>query len=100
MAEVIGVVEGALTFATVAAQVTKSIITIKDCWDQFRDAPTDLRLLMRELDMFGLILADIQEDLLEEEFASALTGNKLATQSLIFSKRAAASCRELARDIR
>lgn len=53
MAEVTGVVPSAITFATVVAQVTESIITIKDCWCQFRDAPTDLKYLMRELELFG-----------------------------------------------
>ncbi|KAJ6070271.1 hypothetical protein N7467_011590 [Penicillium canescens] len=99
MAEVIGVVSGAITFATVVAQVTESIITIKDCWCQFRDAPTDLKYLMRDLELFGLILAEIQEDLSQDAFAFALKGNRHAVQSLEFGREAAANLQELSNEL-
>jgi len=82
MAEVIGVVSTAITFATVVAQVTKSIITIRDCWSHFRDTPSNLKCLMRDLELFGLILAEIEEGLSQEAFACALKGSKHAMQSL------------------
>lgn len=79
MAQVIGVVSSAITFATVIAQVIESIITIKDCWSQFRDALDDLQYLMRDLELFGLILAEIEEDLSQKDLAFALKGSKHAT---------------------
>ncbi|KAJ6034777.1 uncharacterized protein N7446_009532 [Penicillium canescens] len=99
MAEVIGVVSGAITFATVVAQVTESIITTKDCWCQFRDAPTDLKYLMRDLELFGLILAEIQEDQSQDAFAFALKGNRHAVQSLEFGSEAAANLQELSNEL-
>ncbi|KAJ5525723.1 hypothetical protein N7494_012373 [Penicillium frequentans] len=95
MAEVIGVVSSAITFATVVAQVTNSIIRIKECWSQFRDAPDDLKYLMRELEHFGLIFANIEEDLSQEDLASALKNSKHVMQSLQFSREAATSLQEL-----
>lgn len=48
-----------ITFATVVVQTTESIITIKDCWNQFRDVPGDLKYRLRDLELFGLVLAEI-----------------------------------------
>lgn len=89
MAEVIGVVSGALTFTTVVAQVTKSIFEIKGCWEQVRDAPEDLQRLVREVEIFGLILADIEEELSNGSVANVLKNSNHATQSFEFCKEAA-----------
>lgn len=86
MAEVIGIVSGAITFATVVAQVTKSIIAINDYCSQIKDAPHDLQIL-KGLDVFGEIHADIEEDLAEDKMASAIVNNKHATKSLKLCKQ-------------
>lgn len=99
MAEVIGVLSSVITFTTVIAQVTNSIILIKDCWSQFRDAPDDLQYLMRDLEMFGLILAEIEEDLSKKDLAFALKDSKHAMQSLQFSREAGANLQALSEDI-
>jgi hypothetical protein len=89
MAEVIGVVSGAFTFATVVAQVTKSIIQIKDCWGQIRDAPEDLERLVREIEIFGLILMDIEEDLSKDAVAGVIKNNNHALKSFELCREAA-----------
>ncbi|KAJ5993939.1 hypothetical protein N7451_009663 [Penicillium sp. IBT 35674x] len=99
MAEVVGVVSSAITFATVIAQVTESIMTIKDCWSQFRDAPDDLNYPMRDLELFGLILAEIEEDLSEKDIAFALKNSKHALQSLQLSREAATGLTVLSNEI-
>lgn len=99
MAEVIGAVSSAITFATVVVQVTESIITIKDCWRQFHDAPDDFKYLMRDLELFRIILADIEEDLSQKDLAFALQDSKHAMQSLQFSREAATSLQALSDDI-
>ncbi|CAI7656718.1 unnamed protein product [Penicillium pancosmium] len=99
MAEIIGVVSSAITFATVIAQVTESIITIKDCWSQFRDAPDDLQYLLRDLELFGLILAEIDEDLSQRDLSFALEGSKHTMQSLEFCREAAMTLQALSDEI-
>ncbi|KAJ5808609.1 hypothetical protein N7474_009878 [Penicillium riverlandense] len=99
MAEVVGVVSSAITFATVVSQVTESIITIRDYWSQFRDAPNDLKCLMRDLELFGLILAEIEEDLSQDAFAFALKGSKHALQSLEFCREAATNLQTISDDL-
>jgi hypothetical protein len=103
MAEVIGIVSSAITFATVVAQVTESIIAINDYCSQIKVAPHDLQILLNELELFGFILADIEEDLARDEGASALVNSKHATKSLLLCKQAAedleAIAKGLSRDI-
>ncbi|CAP97525.1 Pc22g02370 [Penicillium rubens Wisconsin 54-1255] len=99
MAEVVGVVSSVITFATVVVQVTESIITIKDCWSQFGDASSDLKYLLKDFELFGLVPAEIEEDVLQEAFAFALTGNKHAMQSLEFSREAATSLQALTNEL-
>jgi hypothetical protein len=63
MAEVIGVVSGAITFATVLVQIGKTIITLKECYNDLRDAPDDLRKLVQQIEIFSKILVHVEEDL-------------------------------------
>ena len=83
MAEAIGIASGAITFATVVVQVGQSILTLKNCWDEMRDAPHDIRKLVEEIELLGLILADIEDDLSQDSIYSALEDNKHALKSFL-----------------
>ncbi|CAI7653058.1 unnamed protein product [Penicillium viridicatum] len=102
MAEAIGIASGAITFATVVVQVGQSIVTLKNCWDEMRDAPEDIRKLVGEIELLGLILADIEDDLSQDSIYSALEDNKHALKSFKLCKDAAddldAICMDLSRD--
>lgn len=99
MAEVVGVIASALTFATVVAQVTESIIKIKHCWSQFREVPSDLRNLMRDLELFGVILAEIEEDLSQGPVAFALKTSNHAMRSLEYCKEASTDLQALSNEL-
>jgi hypothetical protein len=103
MAEIIGVVSGAMTFATVVIQIGKSITTIKDFWEELQDAPDDLQKLVEEVKVFSFILADIEEDLSQPSISFALKSSKHALHSFELCKRAAEDldfvCRELNQDV-
>jgi hypothetical protein len=50
MAEVIGIVSGAITFATVVAQVTESTITINDyCRTEYRRSQPAMKRIMHAI---------------------------------------------------
>ncbi|OJJ55021.1 hypothetical protein ASPSYDRAFT_439518 [Aspergillus sydowii CBS 593.65] len=104
MAEVIGVVSGAVTFAAVVVQVGNSITTLRDCWDQINDAPEDLRKLLQELELFSLILTDIEEDLSQSPILTNLNNSKYMLQCLTLCKEAAqdleALCNDIVRDMK
>jgi hypothetical protein len=88
MAEVIGIVSGAITFATVIVQIGNTITKLKECYDDLRNAPDDLRKLVQEIELFGFILADIGEDLSQSPNL-ALGNSKHALKSFTLCKEAA-----------
>lgn len=103
MAELVGVVSSAITFAALAVQVGKSVQTLKDFRDSMRDAPDDLNCLVREVEVFGSIMADIDADLSQNPVALAMTSSQHTSQSLLLCKEAVYSldalCRELLQDL-
>lgn len=103
MAEVIGVVSGAITFATVLVQIGKTIITLKECYHDLRDAPDDLRKLVQQIEIFGKILANVEEDLSRNP-NPGLENSEAALQSLAYCKEAANEldvvCNDIVRDIK
>lgn len=55
MAEVVGIVSGTITFATVIAQVGQSIILQKDCWNRIQDHVNDICESSEEL-RYGVLI--------------------------------------------
>ncbi|KAK0109191.1 hypothetical protein ONS96_003014 [Cadophora gregata f. sp. sojae] len=67
MAEVLGVVASGIAVTQLAGQVAKSVIKLKECWDQVQEAPADIKYLLREIDSLNLILNHIQEGQTKQE---------------------------------
>lgn len=103
MAEVVGIVSGAITFATVLVQIRNTITTLKESYDNLRDAPDDLRKLVQEIEVFGFILADIGDDLSRSP-NPASGKNKHALKSFNLCKDAAKEldivCTDIVREIK
>ncbi|KAJ5640001.1 uncharacterized protein N7484_007863 [Penicillium longicatenatum] len=103
MAEIIGIVSGAITFGTVIAQFANSITGLKNCLDQVRDAPEDLKCLLRTIEIAGMILNDIKEDLADGTTISALRKSKHTLESVEFCLEATeilgTMAKDLARDV-
>ncbi|KAJ5928830.1 hypothetical protein N7466_007786 [Penicillium verhagenii] len=99
MAEVIGIVSGAITFASVVAQISKSIIQIKDCWGQIHDAPEEMRKLIAELEIYDLILQEIKQNLSSGPLANTKEMSEHSFQSLEVCKKAAESLQIIAKDL-
>ncbi|KAJ6022447.1 hypothetical protein N7460_012842 [Penicillium canescens] len=104
MAELVGTIASAITFAALVAHVGKSIVTLKECWHDIHNAPENLRALVRDIELFNLILDEIETDLQQQSLVSALGNSKHAAQSYRFCKEAAedldALCQELLEDLR
>lgn len=62
MAEALGVVASGIAVTQLAAQVTSSIIKLKNYWDQIKDVPSEIAILLREIDALNLVLCHIQGD--------------------------------------
>jgi hypothetical protein len=61
MAEVIGVVASGISIVQLAGQVTACTLKLKAYWDEIREAPTEIKYLVREIDALSLILSQIQD---------------------------------------
>lgn len=103
MAELVGVIESSITLGTVVVQLGTSITKLKDCWDQIRDAPEDLKWLMLEIEAFSTILAEGEADIAQESVMSSLVNSKPAVQSFNLCRQASEQLdllvQELGRDI-
>jgi hypothetical protein len=99
MAELIGVISGAITFGSLVVQLATSINKLKDSWEQFHGAPEDLKWLIRDIEIFGLVLAEIEDDSAQESVASNLTNNKSALQSFRLCKEASEELDILVKDL-
>lgn len=99
MTEVIGIVSGAITFATVVAQISKSIIQIKDSWSQIRDAPEELQELIAELEIYDLILRGIEQNLSSCPLANTIERSEHSFQSLEVCKKAAENLQIISKDL-
>jgi hypothetical protein len=94
------VVASAITFGTVVAQLASSVNKLKDCWEQIRDAPEDLRWRIRDIELFGIILAEAEEDWGHGSAPANLFKNTSAAQSLRLCKEAAEELDILAKDLK
>lgn len=61
MAEALGIVASGISVAQLAGQVAKSIVKLKDYWDQVNEAPAEIKLLLREIDSLSQILGYLRE---------------------------------------
>jgi hypothetical protein len=61
MAEVIGVVASGISIVQLAGQVTACTLKLKAYWDEVKEAPTEIKYLVREIDALSLILSQIQD---------------------------------------
>ncbi|KAJ5885423.1 hypothetical protein N7495_009933 [Penicillium taxi] len=104
MAELVGAIASGITLVTAVVQVGQSILTLKEWLDEVHNAPEDLRSLVRELELFSLVLGDIEADLQQQSLVSALTHSKHAEQSYRFCREAAdhldGVCQELLKELR
>jgi hypothetical protein len=99
MAELIGIVSGAITFATVVAQISKSIIQIKDCWGQIRDAPEEMQEIIAELEIYDLILRENEQILSSCPLANFIEMNGHSFRSLEVCKKAAENLQIISKDL-
>jgi len=98
MAEVIGVVASVITFGTVVVQITSSVNKLKDCWEQIRDAPEDLKWLIRDIELFSIILSEAESDWERGPVSFGVPKSASAEQSLKLCKEASEQLELLVRE--
>ncbi|KAH8597774.1 hypothetical protein B0O99DRAFT_702385 [Bisporella sp. PMI_857] len=92
MAELIEATPSSIGVAEVVARLTTSITTLKDLWDHQRDAPEDLRWLIKDIQIFRNVFHDIEADMAQESIVSSLVNSRPALQCFKL-------CNEAAKDL-
>lgn len=64
MAEVFGVVAGAITIGGMTRRLATSVLALKRLWDEVRDAPETINVLIKQLELVNPILSYIEMDFL------------------------------------
>ena len=100
MAEVVvGVVASGISIASLIAQVANSVTKLKSYWDELKEAPEDIRLLIEEIEDLYLLLYDIEDDQRQNPMSSKLLDSASASRYLEHCKRGADNLKKLTEDL-
>jgi len=97
MAELIGVVASGISIVQLAGQIAESAITLKQYWDQIKDAPSEISNLLGEIESFELILRGIGDD--QMGISQFRPINPSMQQTLNLCNRAAEQLKSLVDDL-
>lgn len=73
MAEAVGLVGSIISIVTLASQIVKGVVVLKDFVDAARDAPDDIVITLNALEDLALTVADFDRD-----FPPELVGSRIA----------------------
>ena len=99
MAEVIGVVASGISIATLAAQIAGSIVKLKSYWNEVKDAPEDIWLLMEELEGFKTLFSIIQGNLQRDSISNTTAASISASECLDNCQKGAKRLQKLTNDL-
>ncbi|KUJ20769.1 uncharacterized protein LY89DRAFT_730785 [Mollisia scopiformis] len=97
MAEILGLVSSGLSVASIAIQISDSVLKLKEFWSSVKDAPEDIKYLVDEIDTLGLILTDIGNN--ERRRDSSLVGFASARKCLALCQKGSRILEEVANDL-
>jgi hypothetical protein len=92
MADRLNVTISGFAVAQFAGSIGRSIITLKDLWNEVKEAPAEISNLLRQMDSLNLILQHIQDDR-SIEYTPQLSPQNLCLQ------RSSDLCRECALEL-
>lgn len=92
-------VASSITIGALAANITKNVVKLKECWGAIQDAPEDVHFLVKRVELLSLILYDIQEDQTQNPLSSLLLDGSTASTCLEICKAAADRLSQLAHNM-
>jgi Fungal N-terminal domain of STAND proteins len=99
MAELVGVISGAVTIGALSVNVAMSVAKLKSYWDLLEDTPEDVRRLIEQLEILSLILNEIKDDQTQNPISNLLLDNASLSKCLENCKKAANRLRQLTDDM-
>ncbi|KAJ2989574.1 hypothetical protein NUW58_g3404 [Xylaria curta] len=94
-----GVAASGIAVAQVAAQVGKSIVKLKQLWDDFHDAPSYITDLLCQIDCFNPALWEAENTFSQASLPAMFWDNDIASQSTTYCRKALTSLTELIDDL-
>ncbi|KAI0445164.1 hypothetical protein F4803DRAFT_508744 [Xylaria telfairii] len=95
MAEALGVAASGITVAQVAAQVGKSIIKLKQLWDDFKDVPSSIGDLLDQIDCLDPALWEAENTFSQASLPPMFWDSSLGSRSTTYCRKALSSLTEL-----
>ena len=99
MAEVLGIVASGVSIVSLAAEVARSVRTIKDLWADIKDADKSIKTLIEELETISTVLMDIAEESKDQELETPLRNSNSLARSLNLCHAGARQLRDIVDDI-
>jgi len=99
MAEVLGLAASGISIATLTVQIANSVAKLKSYWDELKEVPEDVRLLVEEIEDLQLLLSDIEADQRRNPISSTVLDTNSASRCLEHCKRGADRLKELTDDL-
>ncbi|TGJ81266.1 hypothetical protein E0Z10_g7499 [Xylaria hypoxylon] len=95
MAEALSVAASGIAVAQVAAQVGKSIIKLKQLWDDLKDVPSTIRDLLDQIECLDPALWEAETTFSQSSLPPMFWDNSLASRSTAYCRKALSSLTEI-----
>ncbi|KAI3319889.1 hypothetical protein HD806DRAFT_508224 [Xylariaceae sp. AK1471] len=99
MAEVLGVAASGIAVAQVAAQVGKSIIKLKQLWDDLQDVPSSIADLFDQIDCLDPALWEAEHSFNQANLPPLFWDDTIANRSTVYCRKALGSLTELINEL-
>ena len=95
MAEVIGVVASGISIAGLVVQIAQSVMKLKSYWNDFKEAPEEIRSMVEEIESVYLLLCDIEEDQRRNPISKIVLDTTSTSRCLDHCRRGADSLKRI-----
>lgn len=99
MAETLGVVASGVAIAQLAAVAGGAVVKLKQLWDEVRDVPENIDLLMQQLDCLDPALWEFEQTVGQSDLPPEIWNDMAARRSAEFCRRALGKLEDLAVDL-
>ena len=89
MAKLLGVVTSGISVGTLAAQIVNNLTKLKSYWDEVKEAPYDIKLLIEAMEDLQLHLNEMEEDQRRNPISNTILHSGSASKCLSLCKRGA-----------
>jgi len=99
MAEVIGLVASGVSIGALAGQIASSIIKLKSYREAMHDAPSDILILLDEIEDLHVLLSSIEDDQSRHTYSNLLLDESAASRCIEHCQRGVQRLKDVVDDI-